>query len=168
MNVTEATVDDAARLLELRESLSSWLIGRGIHQWLPKSLGIESLEREINEGSVFVAHDGGELVGSLTIVREDERIWGQTPGDADYVHRLMVDRRWSGHGVGSDLLAWARRRAEVSGRHWLRLDCAENNSALRAYYEKVGFRCVGLRDIAGLLPDGGAVALFEMSLTPTG
>ena len=50
----------------------------------------------------------------------------------------MVDRRWAGQRVGSDLLAWAEGKIRESDRGIARLDCVRANHRLRAYYEAHG------------------------------
>jgi GNAT superfamily N-acetyltransferase len=50
-----------------------------------------------------------------------------------------VDDGWSGRGVSTALLEFARERLYDTGRAWLRLDCADRTK-LRAVYEGFGFR----------------------------
>jgi GNAT superfamily N-acetyltransferase len=58
---------------------------------------------------------------------------------AFYVHNLVVRPRWSGHGMGRELLAWAERDAAGRGRDLLRLDCVASNATLCAFYARAGF-----------------------------
>ena len=52
-------------------------------------------------------------------------------------------------GTGAALLQWAAHQARAQGRSLLRLDCGEDNDALRRYYAQQGLRPVGRRDTEG-------------------
>ncbi|MGZ4658156.1 MAG: GNAT family N-acetyltransferase [Blastococcus sp.] len=80
------------------------------------------------------------------LVWSDVAVWGERPGDAGYVHGLVVDRAHAGTGLGRHLLSWAGGRARDRGRPFLRLDCVQTNERLRDYYRALGFREVGRRE----------------------
>ncbi|WP_461145259.1 GNAT family N-acetyltransferase [Salinifilum aidingensis] len=65
---------------------------------------------------------------------------------AAYVHGLMVDRSAAGRGLGEALLRWAAEQGRAAGVGLLRLDCVESNTALLAYYRRLGFTEVGRRE----------------------
>ena len=77
------------------------------------------------------------------------RRWGPQPAVAGYVHGLVVAGRLRGAGTGAALLQWAAHQARAQGRSLLRLDCGEDNDALRRYYAQQGLRPVGRRDTEG-------------------
>lgn len=72
-------------------------------------------------------------------------MWGERDGDAGYTHGLLIDRRYKGDGLGQQLLAFAERTIEESGRSLSRLDTVTSNSALRQYYRAAGYTEVGER-----------------------
>ena len=74
----------------------------------------------------------------------------------------MVDRRWAGQRVGSDLLAWAEGKIRESDRGIARLDCVRANHRLRAYYEAHGYSLVGYKDFPNL--GWNESALYEKAL----
>ena len=61
-------------------------------------------------------------------------------GEAAYVHRLAVRRRWAGRGVAAQMLRWAGCRALIDGRALLRLDTDITRPKLRALYVACGFQ----------------------------
>jgi protein-tyrosine phosphatase len=138
--VTQATVAEARAVRALRDELANWMLRRGIRQWSPGEMPEEWIEVCIAFGAVYlVAHDD-RLVGSVTVVWDDPLIWGERPESAGYIHMLMVDRGFGGHGIGRSILEWAERSIATTGRRLARLDCAQGNQALRAYYESAGYR----------------------------
>jgi len=112
-----------------------------------------------------VVRENGAPVAALRLLWQDERIWGPQPPTAGYVHGLVVSQRHHGMGVGSALLRWAAGQARARGHSFLRLDCGEENHALRRYYSRQGFDEVGRRD-----SDGGwySVVLLEQRLREAG
>jgi ribosomal protein S18 acetylase RimI-like enzyme len=103
--------------------------------------------RGVDEGTLYVAELGGEIVATLTLQWSDEPFWGRQPDDAGYVHRLVVRRDRTGTGLGSELLDWAAGHVRGANRAWLRLDVSPDNLPLRSYYERHGFEYRG--DVEG-------------------
>lgn len=54
---------------------------------------------------------------------------------------------YHGRGIGGQLMDWADQQAAAKGRKLLRVDFPPNNSGLKAYYEKHGFKFVKNRKI---------------------
>ena len=144
--VTAAGPRDAALLLALREAQSAWLAGRGIQQWKAGGVALDEIEDQIQAGEWHVLRDDGDLAAAVRLLWQDEDFWGPQPPTAAYLHGLMVDRRHAGRRLGLGLIAWAEEQAGRAGRSLLRLDCAEDNAALRRYYTDQGFQVVGRRD----------------------
>lgn len=148
--VTRATSDQAVSVLELRDDLSTWMLEHGIQQWHPGELPLDWIQTCASEAWVYVVSHKERVIGSVTIVWRDPLMWGQVSALAGYIHMLMVDRTFAGHGIGRALLAWAERFIRDSGRRLARLDC-RNNRPLRGYYERAGYALVGYKS----LPTGG-------------
>ncbi len=144
--VVRAAADQVRAVLGLRDDLARWMLERGIEQWRPGELPLEWIEECTSRGWVYLVPGGEKLVGSVTIVWEDPFIWGERPEPAGYIHLLMVDRDFAGHGVGRSLLGWAEGSILDSGRQLARLDCARGNGTLRSYYEGAGYQLVGYKD----------------------
>lgn len=107
---------------------------------------LDEIEKQIHAGEWHVLRDEGGLAAAVRLLWHDEAFWGARPPTAAYLHGLMVDRTYAGRRLGLVLIAWAEGRARRAGRSLLRLDCAEDNPALRRYYTDQGFRVVGRRD----------------------
>lgn len=140
---------DAEPLLALREAAAEWLAARGVRQWEPGEVTLGEIRGQIEAGQWHVLRENGSPVAGLRLLWQDEQVWGPQPPVAAYVHGLVVAEQQRGIGVGAGLLEWAAVRALARRRGLLRLDCGEDNAALRRYYAQQGFRIVGRRDFDG-------------------
>jgi ribosomal protein S18 acetylase RimI-like enzyme len=105
------------------------------------------MDRGSDRGRLGVlVHRKSRLIGSVTITPEDTLIWGKQDELAGYIHMLMVDRTFAGHGVGRSVLGWCEATIEADSRTVARLDCVRSNERLRRYYEDAGYLLVGFRD----------------------
>lgn len=145
MILVRAEESDLPRLLRFRTDAAAWLSTRkGTDQWsnpFPPDRILESIRR----GEVYLARESEadrEAAATITLDRDaDPRLW--TPQEqaepALYVHKLTVDRRFAGTGLGARMLDWAGDQAARQGCRWLRLDAWTTNLELQAYYRKQGF-----------------------------
>lgn len=139
----QARPDEAVTLHALRESAARWLTDAGIRQWVPGEVGLDEVREQVRTGQWWVRAEDHTVAGACRLLAEDPEVWGDRPGDALYVHGLVVDRAHAGHGLGAAMLDWAGQVAAADGRGELRLDCVESNDRLRRYYAGLGFAEVG-------------------------
>ena len=151
-------------MLSLRDTLASHLLERGIEQWKPGELPRGWIERHVTSDEVYLLRYAERLIGSVTLTYEDRLVWGEDPDPAGYVHTLMIDRNYAGHGLGKALLGWCEAQIRQSGIFLARLDCVKTNSRLRRYYQEVGYRLVGFKAFPQI-PWARETALFEKRLT---
>jgi ribosomal protein S18 acetylase RimI-like enzyme len=87
---------------------------------------------------VYVAEQGGEVLAFLAM-------------RGSYVDRLYVDPAHQTQGVGTALIAWARRLSPDG----LELHTHQQNTAARSFYERLGFVAVrfGLSPAPESAPD---------------
>lgn len=101
----------------------------------------EAIAAQVADGLFFLAFVGSEPTGTLRFQLSDAQAWPEVEGeDSAFVHRLAVRRAAAGKGLSSTMLAWAADRTRSLGRRFLRLDCDPARTALRALYERCGFR----------------------------
>ena len=104
-----------------------------------------------DDAEIFVAEAAGELVGLIEVyVRQD-------PDEATLVqHRyvelqsLVVSAPFRRNGIGTQLVAGARRWAGEKGATEMRLGIWEFNQPARTFYETVGFKTLKRRMVAEL------------------
>jgi GNAT superfamily N-acetyltransferase len=128
--------DSADDVLDVLNEAARWLAAQEIRQW-PAAFPAEYVTPSISAGCTWLARVDGIVRGTLALTWSDP-LWLPDDGNAGYVHRLAIRRPAS--GLGAWLLQWAAAEVARVGRSRLRLDCVASNTALRSYYESLGFR----------------------------
>lgn len=159
VTIRPARLDELGVIEHLLREASAWLASRGIEQWQSPP-HTDRIAQALRRGEVFLATIDDRPMATLQVDgHADPEFWtaDDKPGDALYVHRLAVSRKYAGAGIGGTLLNWASERATAAGKPWLRLDAWKNNRGLHRYYESQGFTLVRVID----LPHRGSGALFQ-------
>lgn len=122
------------------DEAAAWLRETGQPMWKTDELDPGRIAADVQSGLFLIAEVSGDAAGTVKFELEDPVFWPDRPrGEACYVHRLAVRRRYAGLGLSSALLGFAARRTAVLGRPYLRLDCESARPRLRALYEAFGF-----------------------------
>jgi GNAT superfamily N-acetyltransferase len=161
--VRRAAADDVAAIQTILQEARRWLAARGIAQWT-RPFGTDWIAAKIDAGEFFIARVEDAPVGVVRLLWENRLFWGDRDrGDAGYLHTLAVRTNRAGQGLGADIVRWAEYEVRGRGRRALRLDCAAENRALGAYYERLGFVVAGTASVGG-----ETMMLFEKMLTTEG
>ena len=140
MNIQEARSSDAPMIASVLQEAAEWLAGDGRALWSAAEIGHERVLRDLSSGLFHVAREGEEVAGVMKFELEDVYFWPEVlPGTSAFVHKLAVRRSWAKKGVSTELLSYARTRAQELGRAHLRLDCVADRQGLRNLYEDFGF-----------------------------
>ncbi|MGW1953852.1 GNAT family N-acetyltransferase [Streptomyces sp. NPDC001920] len=149
ITIRDGGPDDIRAILGMLDSGVEWLVTQGRPgQWGTKPLSenpkvVESLTRDMDEGSAFIAEADGVPAGALTLADAPGASLAHLPPPGEperYIHWLTSDRRHKGHGVGGALLAHAAEVTRRAGISLLRVDCyAGDDGRLVRYYESHGF-----------------------------
>ncbi len=107
--------------------------------------------RRVAEGHCFVALEGGELVGTVTVCgpyAEGVAPWTAAvpwfrDRDTAHFHQFAVDPARQGQGLGRRLVATCEQWARERGFKRMALDTAEPAAELRALYRRLGYAEVG-------------------------
>ena len=103
---------------------------------------------EIETGRLFRIMDGAALAGVFSVAYEDAAIWGERErGEHIYLHRIARATTYPGRGIMGAVLEWAWAECRRLGRAGVRIDTWASNQALIDFYERQGFRFVGVRRI---------------------
>ena len=160
VHIRPAEFGDTESVSGVLVEAAEWLRARGIPMWRAGELSPERIAADVARREFFVAEVGHEIAGTIKFQLEDELFWPDQPLDeAAFVHRLAVRRKYSRGVVSSVLLRWAADRGRSLGRRFLRLDCDAARPALRAVYERFGFRYHSCRQVGPYL-----VARYEQPL----
>lgn len=159
--VERATSDDVTALHRLRRRLEDWLHDKGVQQWPRGEVAHADIAAQVDRNEWhLVRHPGVGVAAAMRVLWSDPDFWGEDGTRAVYVHGLMVDRALAGRGMGPHMIERASQIGREAGAETFRLDCAESNDVLRAFYRAQGFREVGRRDFDDLF----SVTLYEKAL----
>ncbi|RSN00170.1 GNAT family N-acetyltransferase [Streptomyces sp. WAC 01325] len=149
ITIREGGPGDIPVILGMLDSCVEWLVGQGrTGQWGRKPLSqnprtVESVTRNVDEGSLFVAEVDGVPAACLTLTDSPGPSLSHLPPPGEperYIHWLASDRRFKGHGAGGALLAHAAEATRRAGVSLLRVDCyAGDDGKLVRFYESNGF-----------------------------
>jgi GNAT superfamily N-acetyltransferase len=166
-----ASKEDFEAVRNLLTEASRWLRGKGTDQWAapwPDENGRnENIRGAIGAGRTWILWDGERAAATLTASPNDHKIWPEESRreKAVYVRRITVSRRYSGRGLGAQLLDWAGLRAEREyGARWIRVDVWTTNAELHDYYLDHGFEPCGLSPVPGY----PSAALFQKPIAEVG
>jgi len=136
-----ALVEDADTVVGILEEAVQWLESRGMPMWRSEERDRNQIKADIEAGQFYLVECDGEPAAIFKFQLDDTLFWPDLPqGQAAFVHRLAVRRKFAGEGISSDILVWATLRTRSLGRAFLRLDCDATRPRLRAVYERFGFR----------------------------
>jgi ribosomal protein S18 acetylase RimI-like enzyme len=158
-----ATDADAGSIFAMRRAREVWLAARGIRQWPIGLVARDDVMAQVHDGQWWVlaaAPAAGELAAAMRVVWSDQEFWADAPGQAVYVHGLMVGLRYSGKGLGRLMLDVAQQMGLDAGAEYCRLDCVAANGRLKKIYRDYGFTEVGRKEFPGF-----SAALMELPLS---
>jgi ribosomal protein S18 acetylase RimI-like enzyme len=143
----QATEKDIPVLAAILTEANQYKLDREDRAWGTEPFSEEEVKHYMANSTTYVVYLGAEPVGTFALRWDDERIWGEQPSDAGYLHRLAIKQVAHGQNLGEQIIAMAEQEVSKNNRQYLRLDCAEENKKLCAYYEKRGFIKVGRKEV---------------------
>ena len=148
MKVIQAEARHVDAAWKVIERCRAALEAQGIAQWdtfYPTRAVVAS---DVERGALFILEDDdGRCVGSVALDEEQadeyrEVAW-TTSEPALVVHRLTIDPRAQGRGLGHELMAFAEAHAARRGYAGVRLDAYSGNHRSEQLYRRRGYREVG-------------------------
>jgi GNAT superfamily N-acetyltransferase len=141
VNIRCATNQDTVLVSDILKEAARWLEQSGMPLWQEQDLEPDRISPHVTAGLFFIAELSGDAAGVVRFQLEDTVFWPDVPqGEAAYIHRLAIRRRYAGTGISAEILRWAVERTRSLGRRYLRLDCVASRPRLRAVYESFGFK----------------------------
>ena len=130
-------------LAEVRDHLCS----NGIYMWDEHYPDIQTVQDDVDNGSLFIATHSGVLIGTVSIDSNQEpeyqAIPWRHPGPSLVIHRLCVSPRHQGHGIGTALMDFSEKHAAECGVSGIRLDVYSGNPNSVAFYQNRGYQMAG-------------------------
>lgn len=160
----QAGLSEIATALYLLKSAATTLQQKGIDQWKiwldPPAEKISWVEAGFAHGEFYFILIEDRIAGMYRLLNKDELYWGPQAVNAWYIHSLVVLQEFSGQQIGKRVLEQLIGEARTRGIPFFRLDCNAANKALCAYYESLGFKQVGVKQMPHSLNN-----LYEMALS---
>jgi GNAT superfamily N-acetyltransferase len=147
VTIRQGGEDDLAATMAMFDSAVNWLVANGRSAqwgtvpWSQRPEVVTKIGRMMRLGTPWIAEVDGEAAGTLTLSTTPLSDYVEAADEPEvYIHLLVIDRRFSGLGVGSTLLAHAVDEARRLGVGLLRVDCyAGSEGKLVDYYRRNGF-----------------------------
>lgn len=145
---TEEEIDSLAQLYDnVNEHLAA---GVNYPGWKKGSYPVrQDAVDGINEGSLFVATEHEEILGSMILRHEPEpaylsAAWQAELEDAEVlvIYTLAVNPQKLQQGIGEKMLEFAAQYGKEHGIKSLRLDVYEKNTPAIRLYEKCGYQYI--------------------------
>ena len=160
--ILRAQPTEAAPVSSVLTEAAAWIASQGEPLWRAEHVCLDAVRGDVEAGAYFIAWVGDEPAGVVRLQLEDRLFWPESvEGDAVFIHRLAVRRRYAGGEISGALLNWVVRRAVELGRKYVRLDCAADRPALRNVYERFGFNFHSERDMGRF-----KVARYQLEVIP--
>ena len=145
--IARGGIEDVPDADALIREAADWLIAKGEPLWGENEIRLDDLIQVARAGELVAGRIDGALAASMYLHNEDALFWpGKRAGEAFYIHRLAVARRFAGRGLSQAMLVWAEGEARRNGRPFLRLDC-EPRPKLLSLYANAGFTRIDLEPV---------------------
>ncbi len=144
----KAKIEELPISLSLLKQAAETLQQKEIDQWTfwlnPTDEKVNWIkEGFLNQEFFFVENNYKEIVGMFRLLDQDGLYWGKQSVRANYIHSLVVDKKFAGKNIGNSIISLIETTAINNGVFRIRLDCNASNPALCSYYERLNFIKVG-------------------------
>lgn len=148
--------------ISVMREVAAWGRSKGYRVWPDEWLTEEELlTQEIRPENFCIGTMGGETACAFILQWADSQYWPHAPeGEAAYLHKLCVRRKFAGQGMTETVVSAVRRECQSRCIRCIRLDTALDEKAVRRIYLNVGFKIVNIIDY----PNGRSMALYEMEV----
>jgi len=161
LSIKQINISNIREFISILIEAAEWMDSIGMKNWDPSKFTIDEIliKNELNE--LFLCYADNEPAGCLKLQESDMLFWpDDSIGEALYVHKLTVKRKFAGQGVSIFMLNWAKEQAKLKKCNYLKLDCLANRDRLIKFYKDQGFINVDERQVFGKSPS----ARFEIKV----
>lgn len=165
MEIRYTEISDIAIMEQMWNEALDFMRERNLPLW--PGFPAELIQREIRERLNFKLCIDESIISFFSVALSDPVIWGEKEiDDAIYIHRGVTSSGYRGINMTRLVLEWAKVKARIMDRKFIRIDTWGSNTKLIEYYESAGFTHIGFKDMgdASGLPShykNLRLALFE-------
>ena len=159
IEIVHNQIDTAIAIIR---EVAAWGRGKGYRVWLDEWLTKdELLSEDVTPEDFCVGRIDGEDACAFILQRRDSEYWeGARSGEAVYLHKFCVRRKFAHMGMTGLVAAAIRENCRAQGIKYIRLDTGLDEKVVRQIYLNAGFKIVRIIDHE----NGHATALYEMEV----
>jgi GNAT superfamily N-acetyltransferase len=147
IEICQANLVDITGLMDLVRACILNMQSQGIDQWDDVYPDRGTIQRDIDDGAVFIAKIAGVIAGMATLNEHQDPEYTEVPwrflGRPGIIHRLMVAPTAEGKGVARALMRFLETRGESIGYNCIRLDVFVQNPRAVRFYELSAYHRAG-------------------------
>lgn len=151
MEFRKAKEADLSLIMNIIEDAKVRLKKKGIDQWQNGYPNVESIRLDIEQGYSYVFCQDKKVIGAVALSFDGEETYqriyeGQWIQTDHYgvIHRLAVDPKLKGNGIGARIIACIEKECTIRGVHSIKVDTHGENLAMRRLLEQSGFVYCGI------------------------
>jgi len=147
--IRQARVDDIGAIMDVIRGAKTFMTAQHSGQWQDQYPLREQIESDISHAAYFVVTSDNTVVGGVAVYDHDADYGSLLEGawhhDGPYlvVHRLAVDPKCHGQGLGMRLMLHVEEKARQRSIHLIRLDTHDKNKPMVSLLAKLGYEKVG-------------------------
>jgi ribosomal protein S18 acetylase RimI-like enzyme len=151
--VRKASLDDLSDIMRVMQDTVREMHSYNNTQWDEEYPQESDFVEDIEKGELYVAERGGSLAGFICINRIEPDEYKTVPWSREcpslVIHRMAVDSKCRGQGVGSELVNLAEQLATELQIDYLKTDTYSLNIKAQKLFERCGYRWVGTMSFRG-------------------
>lgn len=103
----------------------------------------EFIKADVKNSLLFKIDCDNEIACIFSICFSDDVIWREKEaGDAIYLHRIVLNRKFAGKKMFNKVLEWAIQFAKDKKLSYIRMDTWAENEKIIEYYKSYGFKFI--------------------------
>ncbi len=140
IHISKCKLSDLNKLFNIYQKAKEDLEKKEIKQWTNNYPTKSILERDINNGFLYILKKGKEIIGAINISQVQEKEyqsiqWKFNPTKILVIHRLVIHPNHQRNGYAEILMNFAEEYAIKNYYTTIRLDVYSQNKVAKTFYE---------------------------------
>ncbi len=148
MEIHQAKPSDLIEILYLLKECVKDMNAKGMKHWNSSYPGVEDIDHDLNNESIFLVKDKGVCMGMITLNESEPEEYKCVKWDSNdarilYMKRMAVHPNWHEKGVAELLVNFAEKYARENKYNYIRLDTLSSNQSETKLYTSSKYDEVG-------------------------